>query len=273
MPSRGSRRRPRLPPLRRPLAAAGRARASARAAGRRDARPLSPRRARAPAYRELARPGQLARSERLAREVLSLPALSRADRRRGARPSWTPSARPAMAEGRRDAQVVGKALTPPIVVIAVKGAAPAARPSRGRAAPAGRAGPRGPGRAAEFEHVPEGWERPTPRDGTAARSPTPTSRSGPSGSPRSTARRRSASTTRRARASRSARDDLAAHNMLVSFAYVVARAAHGRTRSRSSTGAAGSGTTRVLARAVLPDVELDWHCREVPVRRARRARR
>ena len=63
--------------------------------------------------------------------------------------------------------------------------------------------------------------------------------------------------------------------MLVSFAYVLARAAHGRDRVSVLDWGGGLGHYAVLARAVLPEVELDWHCREVTsvARRARRSTR
>lgn len=61
-----------------------------------------------------------------------------------------------------------------------------------------------------------------------------------------------------------ARDDLAAHNMLLSFAYVVARAAAGRDRISVLDWGGGLGHYAVLADAVLPQTTFDWHCREVP---------
>ena len=57
VPERGARRAPRVPPVRRPLAEARRARARARAAGSRDARPLSACRARAPGLPRARAPG------------------------------------------------------------------------------------------------------------------------------------------------------------------------------------------------------------------------
>jgi putative methyltransferase (TIGR04325 family) len=59
-------------------------------------------------------------------------------------------------------------------------------------------------------------------------------------------------------------DDIAAHNMLLSFAYVLARAAHGRARLSVLDWGGGLGHYAVLARAVLPEAQLEWHCREVP---------
>ena len=61
-----------------------------------------------------------------------------------------------------------------------------------------------------------------------------------------------------------ARDDLAAHNMLLSFAYVVARAAAGRDRISVLDWGGGLGHYAVLADAVLPQTTFEWHCREVP---------
>ena len=60
------------------------------------------------------------------------------------------------------------------------------------------------------------------------------------------------------------RDDLGAHNMLLSFAYVLARASAGRERISVLDWGGGLGHYAVLARAVLPDTSFDWHCREVP---------
>lgn len=65
------------------------------------------------------------------------------------------------------------------------------------------------------------------------------------------------------------RDDLAAHNTIVSFAYALARAAHGRTRISVLDWGGALGHYHVLARALLPDVDLDWHVRETPAVAAR----
>jgi putative methyltransferase (TIGR04325 family) len=58
--------------------------------------------------------------------------------------------------------------------------------------------------------------------------------------------------------------DRGAHNMLVSFAYVLARAARGRERLSMLDWGGGLGHYFALARAVLPDLRLDYHCRELP---------
>ena len=60
------------------------------------------------------------------------------------------------------------------------------------------------------------------------------------------------------------REDTAAHNVLMSFAYVLARAAHARDRLTVLDWGGGFGHYAVLARAVMPEVQLEWHCREVP---------
>ena len=158
-----------------------------------------------------------------------------------------------------------KAVTPPIVVIAIKGAlrrvgllGPAPRPEGEPedTAPTMVEPP-------EFEYVPEGWSRRVggwdggrvaeayvakwPEWVAALEGPVPLG------------------VYHEARAGqRLEREDMAAHNMLVSFAYVLARAARGRERVSVLDWGGGLGHYAVLAGAVLPEVELDWHCREVP---------
>jgi len=58
--------------------------------------------------------------------------------------------------------------------------------------------------------------------------------------------------------------DHGAHNMLVSFAYVLALAAHGKDRVSLLDWGGGIGHYYALAKAVLPDVEIDYSCRDVP---------
>jgi len=163
---------------------------------------------------------------------------------------------------RRDARWWAKALTPPILVIAAKralrrvGLLHAAADTEAAPAP----DPAGP---TEFEHIPEGWERQvagwdggTVADAYLAKWPewvAALDGTGPLG------------VYHEAREGEHlAREDIAAHNMLVSFAYVLARAAHGRDRLTVLDWGGGLGHYAVVARAVLPEVELDWHCREVP---------
>ena len=167
-----------------------------------------------------------------------------------------------MAE-RHDARWWLKAITPPIVVIAVKGALRRV----GLIAPKAEGAPPEEQVAAsreppEFEVVPEGFERAvsgwdggTVAEAYAAKWPewvAALEGSGPLG------------VYHEARAGEHLlRDDMAAHNMLLSFAYVLARAAHGRERVSVLDWGGGLGHYAVLGRAVLPEVELDWHCREV----------
>lgn len=163
----------------------------------------------------------------------------------------------------RGARWWAKALTPPIVVIAVKGALRRVG-LLGGPAPTADPEPLAPAEAPpEFEYVPEGWARPVAgwdggavADAYLAKWPEWVAALGgtePLG------------VYHEARAGeRLPRDDVAAHNMLVSFAYVLARTAHGRERVSVLDWGGGLGHYAVLARAVLPEVELDWHCREVP---------
>jgi putative methyltransferase (TIGR04325 family) len=58
--------------------------------------------------------------------------------------------------------------------------------------------------------------------------------------------------------------DVAAHNMLVTFAYVLALAARGRERVSLLDWGGGIGHYALLAEQVLPGVELDYTCKEVP---------
>ncbi len=60
-------------------------------------------------------------------------------------------------------------------------------------------------------------------------------------------------------------EDLGAHNTLISFAYVLALAARGRDRISLLDWGGGIGHYLPLARAVLPGVEIDYHCKDVGV--------
>lgn len=59
-------------------------------------------------------------------------------------------------------------------------------------------------------------------------------------------------------------NDREAHNMLVSFAYVLARAARGHDRISMLDWGGGLGHYLALSRAVLPDLTVEYHCRELP---------
>ena len=58
--------------------------------------------------------------------------------------------------------------------------------------------------------------------------------------------------------------DEGAHNMLVSFAYVLALAAQGKQRVSLLDWGGGIGHYYALARAVLPGIEIEYACKDVP---------
>jgi putative methyltransferase (TIGR04325 family) len=57
-------------------------------------------------------------------------------------------------------------------------------------------------------------------------------------------------------------DDVA-HNSAMVFAYTLARASHGRERMALLDWGGGLGQYGVLARALMPEVEIDYHCRDL----------
>ena len=58
--------------------------------------------------------------------------------------------------------------------------------------------------------------------------------------------------------------DAGAHNMLISFAYVIALAARDRDRLSVLDWGGGLGHYEALARSTVPGLELDWHVKETP---------
>jgi putative methyltransferase (TIGR04325 family) len=60
-------------------------------------------------------------------------------------------------------------------------------------------------------------------------------------------------------------EDHGAHNTLVSYAYVLALAARTRERISLLDWGGGVGHYLALSRALVPGVEIDYHCRDVPV--------
>jgi putative methyltransferase (TIGR04325 family) len=58
--------------------------------------------------------------------------------------------------------------------------------------------------------------------------------------------------------------DVGAHNMLVSFAYVVALAARGLDTLSVLDWGGGLGHYEALVRSTVPGLELDWHVKETP---------
>lgn len=57
--------------------------------------------------------------------------------------------------------------------------------------------------------------------------------------------------------------DYATHNTIMSFGYVLARAAHGRDRLSMLDWGGGIGHYYVYAEALLPEVAVDYHCRDL----------
>jgi putative methyltransferase (TIGR04325 family) len=55
-----------------------------------------------------------------------------------------------------------------------------------------------------------------------------------------------------------------AHNVVMTFGYVLARTAHSRQRISVLDWGGGVGQYFPLARALLPEVEIEYHCKDVP---------
>jgi putative methyltransferase (TIGR04325 family) len=155
-----------------------------------------------------------------------------------------------------------KAITPPILVLALKwlliGLRLRRRDTAAAAAPAPSERPAA--EPAEWEYIPEGWEHPEtgwdvetvarayrrkwPAYLAAIEPPRPL------GVYYETAE--------------VLEEDLGAHNMLVSFAYVLALSARRRDRLSVLDWGGGLGHYYALARSVVPDLELDYHVKETP---------
>jgi putative methyltransferase (TIGR04325 family) len=124
---------------------------------------------------------------------------------------------------------------------------------------------------AEWEYVPEGWARPVPgwdveAVARAYESAWPSylealSGPGPLGVEHAVAGGQAID-----------RHDRAAHNTIVSYGYVAALAARGAERLSILDWGGGLGHYEPLTRALVPDVELEFHCKELPalVERGRR---
>ena len=59
--------------------------------------------------------------------------------------------------------------------------------------------------------------------------------------------------------------DYAAHNTLMTFGYVLARAARGRQRLSMLDWGGGSGQYAAVARALLPELSINYVCRDLPL--------
>ena len=150
-----------------------------------------------------------------------------------------------------------KALTPPIVLLGLRKLFPKKPPP-----PEAEPGP------PEWEYVPEGWRRPVPGWNAAGVLATYEAKwpafaralegSGPLGL------NHEAPVEEIERAG-----DVAAHNLLVSFAYVLVLAAGGRDRVSLLDWGGGIGHYYAVARAALPDATIDYTCRDLPLLCAR----
>ncbi len=61
------------------------------------------------------------------------------------------------------------------------------------------------------------------------------------------------------------RDDFWAHNTIVSYAYVLARAARGTEAVSILDWGGGIGHYYLVSKAVLPEVDLSYHCKDLPL--------
>jgi putative methyltransferase (TIGR04325 family) len=152
-----------------------------------------------------------------------------------------------------------KQVTPPLLWRALKRVKQSRRPP----APPEPPVPAAPSEPPEWEYVPEGWVRPA--KGWDAAGVVASYRAKWPSYVAALAEPKPLGVYHEVVAGESVEAvDREAHNMLVSFAYVLARAAHGRDGLSLLDWGGGLGHYLALSRAVLPDVELDYHCREVP---------
>jgi putative methyltransferase (TIGR04325 family) len=63
----------------------------------------------------------------------------------------------------------------------------------------------------------------------------------------------------------STNDDLHTHNMMMSLAYALALASHHRSSLSILDWGGGIGHFCVMAKKLLPDVEIEYHCKDVPL--------
>ena len=61
------------------------------------------------------------------------------------------------------------------------------------------------------------------------------------------------------------RDDVFSHNVVMSFGYVLGLAARGRPAISFLDWGGGIGHYYLLAKALLPEVAIDYHCKDVPL--------
>ena len=60
-------------------------------------------------------------------------------------------------------------------------------------------------------------------------------------------------------------NDYAAHNSIMAYAYAIALAAHNRDRISLLDWGGGIGHYYLISKALLPDITIDYHCKDVPL--------
>lgn len=60
-------------------------------------------------------------------------------------------------------------------------------------------------------------------------------------------------------------EDIHSHNIMMAFGYALAKAAHKKVRLSMLDWGGGIGHYYLLAQALLPDVEIEYHCKDVPL--------
>jgi putative methyltransferase (TIGR04325 family) len=60
-------------------------------------------------------------------------------------------------------------------------------------------------------------------------------------------------------------NDYAAHNSMMTYAYVIARAAQKKDRISLLDWGGGLGHYYILSKALLPEIEIDYHCKDLPL--------
>ena len=155
-----------------------------------------------------------------------------------------------------------KGLMPPYLWCALKWAKDRTRPPR-QAEPEPERTPVEPVQSAEWEYVPEGWARPVPgwdveAVARAYEKAWPSyletlAGPGPLGVEHAVAGGEAVN-----------RYDHAAHNTILSYGYAAALAAYGAERFSILDWGGGLGHYEPLTRALLPGVELEFHCKELP---------
>jgi putative methyltransferase (TIGR04325 family) len=158
-----------------------------------------------------------------------------------------------------NARLVAKALTPPLLWNALKRAKDARRPPEPQPEPE----PEPASAPPEWEFVPEGWARPAPGWDVEAiarvyREKWPSFLDAVRG-PRPLGVNHEVQLGRPV-----PRDDRDAQQTVLAFGYALALAAGGRDRVSLLDWGGGPGHYAVLARALLPGVEVEYHSRDLP---------